>query len=109
MCVDQRVLLLGIAMCLLVSGCNREKPLDPGVIETKLADGRVLHYTTQQLEEAKSWGYSKPAYDSALGSGHTHGELMEISWRHYWERAHGVGYPTPAAGVSPPPEMRVTN
>ena len=84
-------------MCLLVSGCNREKPRDPGVIETKLADGRELHYTTQQLDEAKRRVYNKTDYDSALGSGHTWG-VDGNRRRHYWEQAHGVGYPTPAAG-----------
>ena len=37
-------------------GCNQQKAPapDPNIIETKLADGRVLHYTKQQLAEAQS-------------------------------------------------------
>src|SRR6266436_7910413 len=107
MLLKKRVVVFGMFVALMASGCNREQPRDPNVIETKLADGRVLHYTKQELDEAQSWGYTKPAYDSAVASGHTHGELIENCRRHYWERAYGVGYPTPAVGITPPPEMSV--
>jgi hypothetical protein len=107
--LKKRVVVFCMFVALMTSGCKREQPRDPNSIETKLADGRVLEYTKQQLSEVQSWGYTKDAYDAALAQGHTHGELMEITKRHYWERAHGVGYPTPAKGVTPPPEMRVTN
>jgi hypothetical protein len=80
-------------------------PRDPNVIETKLADGRVLHYTKQQLDEVKSWGHTKDEYDSALAQGHTHGELIETMKHYYWVKSHGA-LPTPAGGITPPPEMR---
>jgi hypothetical protein len=105
----KQLAVLGMALLLVMSGCNQEKPRDPNLIETKLADGRALEYTKQQLSEAQSWGYTKDAYDAALAQGHTHGELIEITKRHYWERAHGAGFPTPQEGITPPPEMRVTH
>lgn len=107
---------MGIGAALLVSSCNQQKPIvvtvnppatptppDPNVIETKLADGRVLHYTRQQLEEAETWGYTQAAYESALAFGYTHEALIEMSKRQYWARAHGEGFPTPAGGITPPP------
>ena len=108
-------MVIGVSLALF-AGCGQQKPVssaqpqrsarDPNLIETKLADGRVLQYTKQQLEEAKSWGFTKDVYESALAQGHTHGELIETTKRHYWERAHGVGFATPASGITPPPEWK---
>ena len=52
--------IVALLAAMLLSGCNQQKPANPNVIETKLADGRVLQYTKQELAEAQSWGYSKP-------------------------------------------------
>lgn len=108
-------MVIGVSLALL-AGCGQQKPVpsaqsqaperDPNLIETKLADGRVVQYTKQQLEEAKSWGFTKDVYESALAQGHTHGELIETTKRHYWERTHGVGFPTPVSGITPPPEWK---
>ena len=108
-----RCVAIVVSVMVLLSGCGQQKPVppnaaerDPNLIETKLADGRVLQYTRQQLEEAKSWGFSKDVYESNLAAGYTHGALMEVTKRHYWERAHGVGAPTPAGGITPPPGVK---
>lgn len=111
----KRSMVIGVSLALL-AGCGQQKPApvaqsapperDPNLIETKLADGRVLQYTRQQLEEAKSWGFSKDVYESNLAAGYTHGALIETTKRHYWERAHGVGFPTPAGGITPPPGVK---
>jgi hypothetical protein len=103
---EKLVAIVGMAAALLVGGCN-QKPPDPNVIETKLADGRVLHYSKQELDEAKSWGMTKPVYDSELATGHTHGELIESAREYYRVHARSVGYPIPAGDITPPPGMRV--
>jgi hypothetical protein len=113
-----KCIAMGLGVALLASGCNQQKPIvvtvnppatptptppDPNVIETKLADGRVLHYTRQQLAEAKTWGYSQATYESSIAGGVTHDALIESAKMQYWDRAHGEGVPTPAEGITPPP------
>lgn len=84
-------------------GCNQQKP-DPNIIETKLADGRVLHYTKQQLAEAQSWGVSKADYDTNLSVGETHGSMIGRIKQEYWNRNHPG---TPPPDMTPPPEWKV--
>ena len=103
MLFEKRLMAVSISVALLASGCNREQPRDPNVIETKLADGRVLHYTRQELDEAQSWGYTKAKYESALSMGQTHGALIEYSKQLYWHKDHPG---TPPPGITPPPAMR---
>jgi len=108
---SKRCMVIGLSLALL-AGCGQQKRLssaqpqpstrDPSLIETKLADGRVLQYTKQQLEEAKNWGFTKDVYESNLAAGYTHSALIETTKRNYWEQAHGVGFPTPAGGITPP-------
>jgi hypothetical protein len=99
--------LLALVLAALISGCNQQKPPDPNLIETKLADGRVLQYTKQQLAEANSWGYSRSDYETALSQGQTHGAIIEYAKGEYWNRVHpGV---SPPPDITPPVEMRVTN
>jgi hypothetical protein len=110
-----RCLVIGVSLVLL-AGCGQQKPVpsaqsqaperDPNLIETKLADGRMLQYTKQQLDEANSWGCPKGMYESELAHGSTHAEIIDYRKRHYWEKLHGTGAPMPAAGVTPPSEMR---
>ena len=96
--IHRRILLTGVVVAVLVvaGGCNQQKP-DPNIIETKLADGRVLHYTKQQLEEAQSWGISKAGYDTALSMGETHDAIIEDRKELYWY--HDI---TPHPGTPPP-------
>jgi hypothetical protein len=103
----QRILVSGVAAALLMvgAGCNQQKP-DPNIIETKLADGRVLHYTKQQLAEAQSWGLSKDDYDTNLSMGQTHGEIIKGRKEGYWNADHPG---TPPPDITPPPEWKVNN
>jgi len=111
----KRCVALGMSLALL-AGCGQQKPVptaqsqtperDPNLIETRLSDGRVIQYTKQQLEEAKSWGFTKDVYESNLAAGYTHSALIETTKRNYWEQAHGVGLPTPAGGITPPPSVK---
>jgi len=90
---------------MLSDGCNQQKP-DPNIIETKLADGRVLHYTKQQLAEAQRWGLPKAGYDTELSTGMTHDAIIEEIKQEYWRRNHPG---TPPPDITPPPEWKVNN
>jgi hypothetical protein len=105
---SRRILVNGVAAALLMvaGGCSQQKP-DSNVIETKLADGRVLHYTKQQLAEAQSWGFPKADYDTALNMGETHGAIIERMKEEYWNRKHPGTTPPP--DITPPPEWKVNN
>jgi hypothetical protein len=105
--VQKRFRILAIVVVALISACNQQKAPDSNVIETKLADGRLLQYTKQQLAEANSWGYSKADYETALNQGQTHGAIIEYLKTEYWNRVHPGTSPPP--DVTPPPEMKVTN
>ena len=108
MMLVKRIVIRSTCAFLLLSGCNQQKA-DPNVIETKLADGRVLHYTRQQLAEANSWGITQAAYESELAVGHTHGAIIQDSMEYYRVRLRGMGVQVPQGAITPPPEMRVTN
>lgn len=99
--------IVALLAAMLLGGCNQQKPTNPNVIETKLADGRLLQYTKQELAEAQSWGYSKANYETALSQGQTHGSIIEYARKAYWNRVHPGTSPPP--DLTPPPQMGVTN
>jgi hypothetical protein len=99
--------MAALVTAMLLIGCNQQKAANPNVIETKLADGRVLRYTKQELAEAQSWGYSRAYYETALSQGQTHGAIIEYAKKGYWNRVHPGTTPPP--DVTPPPQMGVTN
>jgi hypothetical protein len=60
-----------------LAACDQKKPADPNMIETKLSDGRTLHYTREQLKEAEKFNYSRENYESDLAAGLTHDAIVK--------------------------------
>jgi hypothetical protein len=67
------VMLAAIAL----AGCDKKKSADPNMIETKLSDGRTLHYTAEQLNEAEKFNYSRENYETDLAAGLTHDAIIK--------------------------------
>jgi hypothetical protein len=60
-----------------LAGCDQKKSADPNMIETKLSDGRTLHYTREQLKEAEKFNYSRGNYEADLAAGLTHDAIIK--------------------------------